>query len=31
MIGRADEAMYSVKNAGKGGFSVAPPPEPNDS
>jgi len=31
MIARADAAMYSVKNAGKGGFSVAPPPEPNDS
>ena len=28
LIGRSDEAMYAIKRAGKGGYHVAPPPQP---
>jgi len=28
LVSRADEAMYGVKKAGKGGFLIAPPPKP---
>lgn len=31
LVSRADEAMYGVKKAGKGGFLIAPPPKPSTS